>query len=348
MSVFLRFVFNRKNRIFRLLAVCVPLLLVLALLCQVVFATTYVITDGTKVFTHTSFTADPAAVLDAVGVSLGAADRYTIGGDGITVRRAQTVTVVYHGREQTVCTEGETVAALLARLKLTVADGDRLSHRPDDATYHGMVLRVDSVVARTETYAVCVARDTICCVSDSLPAGAEEIVAEGTDGELLCVAEMTYTNGAETARTVLSETVTRPVSSRIIAVGTAEPAAPNAQPVISDGYITLATGEVLTYTDTMQVEATAYTHTDEGCGRVTYTGTTVRVGTVAVDPRVIPYGTRMFIVASDGSYVYGIAEAEDCGGDIKGSRVDLYMPTYEDCIAFGRRACTVYLLGSGT
>ena len=47
-----------------------------------------------------------------------------------------------------------------------------------------------------------------------------------------------------------------------------------------------------------------------------------------------------------GSYVYGVAEAEDCGGAIKGDRIDLYMPTYEDCVQFGRRTCTIYFLGS--
>ena len=78
---------------------------------------------------------------------------------------------------------------------------------------------------------------------------------------------------------------------------------------------------------------------------MTATGTVVHWGTVAVDPRYIPYGTRMFIMASDGSYVYGIATAEDCGGDIKGDRMDLYMPTYEQCMEFGRRRCTLYFLG---
>jgi len=60
---------------------------------------------------------------------------------------------------------------------------------------------------------------------------------------------------------------------------------------------------------------------------------------------VIPYGTRMFIIANDGSYVYGIATAEDCGGSIKKDRVDLYYPTHGECIQFGRRDCTVYFLG---
>ena len=66
---------------------------------------------------------------------------------------------------------------------------------------------------------------------------------------------------------------------------------------------------------------------------------------VAVDPSVIPYGTRMFIVANDGSYVYGLSTAEDCGGAIQNKRLDLYMPTLEEAYAFGVRNCTVYFLG---
>jgi 3D (Asp-Asp-Asp) domain-containing protein len=54
----------------------------------------------------------------------------------------------------------------------------------------------------------------------------------------------------------------------------------------------------------------------------------------------------MFIISNDGVYIYGVAVAEDCGGAIKGDRIDLYMPTYEDCVQFGRRTCTIYFLGS--
>jgi 3D (Asp-Asp-Asp) domain-containing protein len=66
---------------------------------------------------------------------------------------------------------------------------------------------------------------------------------------------------------------------------------------------------------------------------------------IAVDPDVIPYGTRMFIITSDGAFVYGVSTAEDCGGAIKGDRLDLYMPTYRECMQFGRQDCTVYFLG---
>ena len=77
---------------------------------------------------------------------------------------------------------------------------------------------------------------------------------------------------------------------------------------------------------------------------ITATGTTVHIGTVAVDPTVIPYGTRMFIVSNDGQYVYGLSTAEDCGGAIKGNRLDLYYPTLAEAFQFGIRNCTVYFL----
>ena len=115
-------------------------------------------------------------------------------------------------------------------------------------------------------------------------------------------------------------------------------------PIIGENTITTASGEVLTYTHTMTVEATAYTKTDAGCDDWTATGTLARYGAIAVDPSVIPYGTRMYIVSWDGSVVYGYATAEDCGGAINGARVDLYYDTYEECIQFGRRDCTIYFL----
>ena len=115
-------------------------------------------------------------------------------------------------------------------------------------------------------------------------------------------------------------------------------------PIIGENTITTASGEVLTYTHTMTVEATAYTKTDAGCDDWTATGTLARYGAIAVDPSVIPYGTRMYIVSTDGQVVYGYATAEDCGGAINGARVDLYYDTTAECYQFGRRDCIIYFL----
>lgn len=344
---------NRKHSIaIHLGAVAAAMALVSCLLTQTAFAKTYVIRDGDRVVTYTTFATDPAQVLGQAGLALTEYDTYTTeavdGAEEITICRAQTVTVRYHGEETVVTSFGETAGELLARLSLELGGDDVLSHAPDTPTYHGMVLSVDRIITTQETYTVSIPHETSFCNDPAAPAGTEAVLIEGADGQLRRVAQVTYINGKESARELLEETVLTAPVTEIIARGTGtagEAPDENAMPVIEDGYIYLPTGEVLTYTDTAIVRATAYTHTDAGCDMITSTGTTVHWGTVAVDPRYIPYGTRMFIVSNDGAYVYGIAVAEDCGGDIKGDRMDLYMPTYNECIQFGRRNCTIYFLG---
>ena len=254
------------------------------------------------------------------------------------------VTVRYHGKTTRTVSQGETAAQLLQRLGLTLSGEDVVSHGMEEPVTDGMQLQIDRVETRREVYSAVIPHEVIRCNDPSLKEGTEQVLARGRDGALRCEAEVTYINGVESRREILDQTVTRSAVTEVIALGTGREE-PQDGPVISDGFIRLPTGEVLTYTDTATIRATAYTHTDAGCDFITSTGTTVRWGTVAVDPRYIPYGTRMFIMAANGSYVYGIAVAEDCGGDIKGDRMDLYMPTYEQCMEFGRRVCTVYFLG---
>ena len=342
---------TKRNHFFlRLSAILLPVILVVVGLSQTAFAKTYVITDGDRVVTYTTFATAPTEILGQAGMDLQEDDTYvTTGSTGITIRRAQTVYICYHGEWMEVSTPGETAGELLARMNLDVDGEDVLSHSLEPPTFDGMELRVDRVVCQQETYTSTLEHETTYCTDATIPEGHREVLTQGRDGELRCTANVTYINGVETEREVLSQDVTIAPVTEIVAQGTgtaAETAVdPEAMPIIGDGYITLPTGEVLTYTDTATVRATAYTHTDAGCDLITATGSTVHVGTVAVDPRYIPYGTRMFIVANDGSYIYGISEAEDCGGAIKGDRVDLYFPTYAECMAFGWRTCTIYFLG---
>jgi len=95
----------------------------------------------------------------------------------------------------------------------------------------------------------------------------------------------------------------------------------------------------------LKVSATAYT-TERQTHKKTATGTLARVGAIAVDPKVIPYGTKMYVVAADGSWIYGNAVAEDCGGGIKGNKIDLFFDTYEECINFGVKNAVVYIVES--
>ncbi|MDR0883624.1 MAG: ubiquitin-like domain-containing protein [Oscillospiraceae bacterium] len=69
-------------------------------------------------------------------------------------------------------------------------------------------------------------------------------------------------------------------------------------------------------------------------------------GTIAVDPKQFPYGTELYIVSTDGKYVYGYAIANDTGGFVKTNScmVDLYMPSMQACINWGARNVRVYVL----
>ena len=94
----------------------------------------------------------------------------------------------------------------------------------------------------------------------------------------------------------------------------------------------------LQYADVISMEATAYLPTDGSPEGLTAMGIPATYGIVAVDPRVIPLGTRVYIPG------YGEALAADTGGAIKGYKIDLCMESYSECMDFGRRMVKVYVL----
>ncbi len=103
-----------------------------------------------------------------------------------------------------------------------------------------------------------------------------------------------------------------------------------------------ANGRPVHYIGKKTVQATAYTYTGNNCA----TGVAPQPGYIAVNPKLIPYGTRMYIVSSDGKYTYGYAVAADTGGFINSrpSNVDLFFSTKSACSAFGRRNVEIYFL----
>lgn len=88
-------------------------------------------------------------------------------------------------------------------------------------------------------------------------------------------------------------------------------------------------------------DTTAYCEAENGL--TTSTGATATVGTtIAVDPRVIPYGTRVRMVRRDTGEDLGIRIAQDCGGAIKGNRIDIFLGSMGECNAWGHRMIDVY------
>lgn len=351
MDLFTPFVIRRKHNALKMLAILLAVVCLVGTLSQTALAeNTYVITDGDAVTVHTTYVSDPAKVLKEAGVALSEDDTYTTesvdGVSEIKIQRLQTIKVHHGDKVLQVNSYGETLEALFVRMGIIIDESVVVSFPLDTVTYDGMEIRVDRVGEHTQSYTVEIPYETTYCDDPTLAAGEEKVLVAGKVGQMLCTANVAYVNGKESNRNVYQQTVTAEPVNQVIAVGTGERVGQvNDKPLIGDGVIVLPTGEVLTYTRKDKFVATAYTHTDDGCDEYTANGARVKWGVVAIDPTVVPYGTRMFIVTNDGAYIYGLSTAEDCGSGIVGKRVDLYMETYDECMQFGVRDCTIYFLG---
>jgi len=358
---------RKMARLTRYIAVFLAIVGVVVLLSQTAFAkNTYLINDGNRVLIHTTYATDPAQILTEAGLPLGKDDTYTTHNgpvmSEITVQRKQLITVIHGDRALEISTYGETVETLLKRMGLVLTQSDVVSLPLNTPTYNGMVVTISRAIETEETYTTVLPYSITYCYDASLEEGEQVILTPGVDGQLLCTATVYCLDGQEINRVVTSEIVTRHPVNAVIAIGTyveqPTPApmpndpeasvpenstpAPDGMPVISSNTITTPSGDVLKYTQKLDVVATAYSCNGEP--GYTFSGTPARVGAIAVDPNYIPLGTRMYIVSNDGEYIYGVATAEDTGGAIKGYKIDLYFDTFDECWTFGIRDCTVYIL----
>ena len=351
---------KKLNKLSRAAFLILPLVCIVLLLSQTAFAkSTYLINDGGRIWIHSTYATDPADILQEAGLTLGKDDTYTTEPgqvmSEITVQRKQLVTIQQGSKTMEVVSYGETVQELLDRLELILPEGAVLSVSPDSLTSDGLVIKIARTAQIEQTYNTAIPFEIVYCYDASLAEGQEAILTAGVDGQMMRTEVAYYVDGQEVSRTLKSETVIREPVNQLVAIGTyveqpgqsempTEPAKPG-MPVISDGVIITPDGEYLTYSSSMSVTATAYHNSDPGCTIYTAIGTLCRVGAIAVDPTVIPLGTRMYIVSDDGRYIYGVAVAEDTGKSIKGKKIDLYFDSVAECDVFGIRSCTVYFLG---
>lgn len=134
-----------------------------------------------------------------------------------------------------------------------------------------------------------------------------------------------------------------------------ETAAPAAPAVTQEGQqlqadqqpLKNATQEEAAAEKVLDITATAYApgpHDNDQWGDKTHMGTKVRPGVIAVDPRIIPLGSRVMIKYPDGSKEYAVAE--DTGGAIKGHRIDIAKWTVKEAYRFGIKPVKVYVLST--
>ena len=313
----------------------------------------YIIDDGTTRTTVESSDYAPSSVVKKAGIEVASSDQITSdrNEDGtveIKITRGQNVSVNYMGATLHTYAHDETIASVLDRLNIDLGENDEVSVDLSSYTEDGMSINVTAYTYGTEEAVEPITYSTERVANGSMTKGKEVTKQASKNGTARVTYAVTYKDGVEIDREpVSSEVITAP-TAEIVEYGTKAASISSSDRIASDarsadgsGVLTFKSGSTLTYSKVISANATAYT---APAGAHTASGRVVSVGCVAVDPKVIPMGSKLYITTPNGSIVYGMAVAADTGGAIKGNKVDLFFNTYNECIQFGRRTCTVYVL----
>lgn len=221
---------------------------------------------------------------------------------------------------------GYTVADVLENLGIKLNKLDRVSLPLDEIAKEGMEIKIDRVVEENIENKLEIPFETETRENNEMFEGEKNVITKGQAGEKLENLKNTYVNGNLESTEVIKSEITKDPVKEVVEVGTKKgTAAPNGK----------SAKRVIV------MQATAY---DPTAGSKTAMGTRARVGAVAVDPKVIPLGSKLYIESMDGFASYGYATAEDTGGAIKGNRIDLFYSTNAQARKFGRRNVKVYVL----
>ncbi|MGA8941699.1 MAG: 3D domain-containing protein [Thermoactinomyces sp.] len=222
-------------------------------------------------------------------------------------------------------TLAKTVGEVLKEKNIPVSEWDEINVPLDQRITDGTKIIVDRYESRIQKKVEQIPYNTKKVEDDEIAKGEKKVEQEGKKGKKIYELTMMYKNGQPLLKDGkplvekrLVDTV-KPVEE-IVKIGTNEELAKEDMQLSAAG--------------TMTVQATGYTHT----GGRTATGTYPRRGTIAVDPDVIPLGTKLYVPG------YGYGVAEDTGGAVQGRIIDLFFETREEAIKWGRRTVTIKIL----
>ncbi|UQD50662.1 hypothetical protein C0971_00245 [Bacillus methanolicus] len=247
----------------------------------------------------------------------------------IGIKRAFPLTLVDGGKKQQVWSTSTTVADFLSQQGITLKDLDRVEPKLHETVKKNAVVnvirveKVTDVVEEPINFAVVTKKDA------NLTKGSENVIKEGEQGLLTKKYEVVLENGKEVSRTLISEQKIKDKQDKIVAVGTKVISEQVSRGSAEDGR-------------EFYVNSTAYTASCNGCSGITSSGINLRanpnVKVIAVDPRVIPLGTKVYVEG------YGYAVAADTGSAINGYKIDVFFPTNEQAYRWGNKMVKIKVL----
>jgi uncharacterized protein YabE (DUF348 family)/3D (Asp-Asp-Asp) domain-containing protein len=290
-----------------------------------------VFVDG-KVLTGKALGGTVSSYLNREGIEIAENDRVTPNReeyleDGIEIRVERTVPVciISDGKTEDCWVVAENVEQAVCDAGIELGELDRLEPGPSTRIQAGMIINVIRVLRELNSIEEDVAYTTVRKEDTSMDRGNTKVVQEGQDGKLRKTYLTTYENGVAVSKELVEERMVEKPVSRIVHVGTG-------------GTITRG-GRTVRYTRVLDMVATGYWGDPAWSTGYTAIGMVAKKGIVAVDPRVIPLRTWVYVEG------YGFAYAADVGRNIKGNRIDLCFDNSADAWAVGRRRVRVYVLG---
>ena len=264
-------------------------------------------------------------------------------GENAVLTAGTMVTVRRGGETITATARQETVKAFLQRMDIIPGSREMVGI---ELMENSVTLTISDHLTVYERVTETAPYKTVYRETTTLPEGQERVARQGRDGQRTAVYEQTWVSGQLVTSQYVEE-ISSTAVDEIIERGTAMTSVAEGDSVVKvttnadgSGYLTFASGGTMKFKKAVTVTATAYTAGHDGVGYTTATGTFVHEGVAAVDKRVFPLGSKLYVMAK--GMEYGYTSAEDTG--MKGQKIDLYMDTYKECIQFGRRTATVYLL----
>lgn len=268
----------------------------------------------------------------------------------VFIKRAFSVNISADGKGKNIFLTRGTVADALKKADITVDEDDVVTPSLDTPLNGFTKIRIFRVKYDIgfETREIDFETKTI--PSADMYIGEEEIVTKGEKGEKKVFYTEKYVDG-ELEETIFSkETVIKEPVTEVKKVGTKKQetlsAYKNSTAPISNLKVPSdlkldENGIPVDYAYCVSAKATAYTGDP-----ATASGRKPMPGHIAVDPNEYPYGTELYIVSADGSYVYGYCIAADTGGFVKmgNTDVDLYMDNKDMCYDWGNRNIKIYVL----
>jgi uncharacterized protein YabE (DUF348 family) len=260
-------------------------------------------------------------------------------GDTIYIKRAVNVEVAVDGTELKIASSEDNIGKFLQVEGITLYEKDKITPSLDSNISEGMKIEIIRVDHKIITEKESIDFSTEVRKDDNLEKGNSKVIQEGIFGEREKSINVVYENGIEVSREVISDVVKSEPTNQIVVQGTMNVLA------YSRG------GNPVAYNKVVKMRATAYEPRTSGSKKrpgqenVEYTaiGTIAKrsvnnYSTIAVDPRVIPLGTKVYVEG------YGFAIAEDTGGAIKGNRIDVFFNTYGEVDNWGVKNVNVYIL----